>query len=629
MERSFQIIHRRKFIGATADGRVTRSDSPARGVRLWRAPVLPSARDSAFPRRASRFGRAVVLSMLLGALLGVLAPAAVATTAEAGVDERQSHGDKGTRAPEVRTLDGLVRGERSGGVDGDGVDGDKGTRAPEVRTQDGPVRGERIGEVDAFRGIPYAAPPVGMLRFAPPARVTPWTGTLDATGLTPPCPQFASSNGPQSLNENCLLLDVWRPRHSRDFWAGEHFRRARPVLFWIHGGGDAHGGNGSASQHDPSQLVQDTNTIVVTINYRVGAFGFLALPALDAEQRDVSGNAGLLDQQAALRWVHDNIARFGGDPDNVTVAGESAGGWGVCAQLVSPRSRGMFAHVIIQSATCSVFRTQDAALAQGKAVAQSLGCSVTATAAACMRGKDALTLMTAWQGSEQPVVGGRALPVQPGEAIDSGRYNKVPVMYGNTFDELSFIILGNPQMSQEELRQGLAAIYPDHAQAVLAEYGGIRPPAWAFSAARNDPFICGMNDLAGRLSKSTAVWYYEFNDQTPPPEIGVPIELRAVHGSELQYLFDFRRSDGSLKYQRGLDAAEQRLSNQMIHTWAAFVADGNPNHRESLYWPPFRLNNAHILRFAPDNTRVIAGTAFAADHHCGFWKSLGVVLDFH
>jgi para-nitrobenzyl esterase len=236
-------------------------------------------------------------------------------------------------------------------------------------------------------------------------------------------------------------------------------------------------------------------------------------------------------------------------------------------------------------------------------------------------------LLNAWQGDALPVVGGSPLPVQPIEAIDAGDYNRVPVMFGNTFDELSFFMLGNPDMTQDELRVSIAELYPGHFEAILAEYAGARSPAWAFSAAANDPWICGMIDQAGRLSKSTLVWYYEFNDQDPPPEVGIDINLGAYHSGELQYLYGFDRSDGTAKQSRGLNAAEQRLSSEMIGYWGAFAAKGNPNHRRALTWPRFDLHAPQILRFAPDSTAVVDGGRFDADHHCGFWRALGIPLE--
>ena len=487
---------------------------------------------------------------------------------------------------------------------------------PFASTTEGKVRGERLGGVEAFRGVPYAAPPAGERRFAPPARPQRRHGVLDASGLTPPCPQLESSNGPTALGEDCLALDVWRPASSRG-----HDRRTgkRPVLFWIHGGGYL---NGSAGQHDPSGLVRDTGTIVVMINYRMGIFGWLALPSLDEEQGDVSGNAGFLDQQAALRWVRANIGQFGGDRSNVTVAGESAGGFAVCEHLTSPGSRGLFARAVIQSGWCPV-RTQSEALEQGAATAEALGCSDPVTAASCLRGKDVAALLAGWRGQARPVVGGRAHPVAPLDAIDSGRYNRVPTVIGNTRDEFKFVKLGNPDMTAEELRAAVAALYPDDVDAILAEYEGAHPtPADTHSAVVNDPGICGIHDLAGRLARSTRVWHYEFDDQDPPPEIGISVNIGAYHSSELQYLFGFRRSDGTAKYQRGLDPAEERLADQMIGYWGRFAERGSPGWG----WPPFTLSQPLVLRFQPGGSQVVS--SYEADHHCGFWRSLGVPLEF-
>jgi para-nitrobenzyl esterase len=484
--------------------------------------------------------------------------------------------------------------------------------SPVVRTSEGKVRGERLEGVEAFRGIPYAAPPVGKRRFSPPARARRRHGVLDATGLTPPCPQLESSNGPTALDEDCLLLDVWRPRHTG---------RRTPVVFWIHGGGYE---NGSAGQHDPSQMVRDTHTIVVNINYRLGIFGWLALGSLDAEQHDVSGNVGFLDQQAALRWVHRNIRRFGGESRNVTVAGESAGGFAVCEHLTSPGSRGLFAHAIIESGWCPT-RTHEEALQQGADTAAALGCPDPGTAANCLRGKDVLSLLHGWpSGDARPVVGGSAHPVDPIEAIDSGHFNRVPVVMGNTRDEFKFVKLANPDMTADELRQAVAGLYPDDVDAILAEYGDSYPtPADTFSAVINDPGICGIDDISRRLTHSTPVWRYEFNDQSPPPEVdSPPVDIGAYHSSELQYLFGFAKSDGSTKYQRGLDPAERRLSREMIRYWGNFAERGRPGGG----WPRFTESNPLVLQFRPEGSRLIGD--FSDEHRCGFWRGLGVPLEF-
>jgi para-nitrobenzyl esterase len=221
------------------------------------------------------------------------------------------------------------------------------------------------------------------------------------------------------------------------------------------------------------------------------------------------------------------------------------------------------------------------------------------------------------------VIGGRTFPVDPLAAIDSGRYNRVPTIIGNTRNEFSFVKLGNPNMTAEELRAAVAERYPDDDEAILAEYDGAYPtPADTFSAIVNDPGICGIHDLAGRLSRSTRVWHYEFDDQDPPPEIGIDIDLGAYHSSELQYLFGFSRSDGTAKYQRGLDPAEQRLAGEMIWRWGRFAKRGDPGRG----WPRFTLERPLVLRFQPGGSAVV--TSYEADHRCGFWRALGVPLEF-
>src|SRR4051812_1119799 len=212
-----------------------------------------------------------------------------------------------------------------------------------VRTDRGTVRGLTTGRVDKFLGLPYAAPPVGSHRWRPPARAARWKGVRAGVRTGPRCPQVAGYNGPRVEIEDCLYLNVYRPARARS--------RRLPVLFWIHGGGLV---NGSGDQHDGTLMASAGGLVVVSFNYRLGVFGFLGLPALSAEASDrASGNYGLLDQQAALRWTRRNIKAFGGDPGNVTIAGESAGGWSVCAHLASPAVRGLFAAAIMQSGSCA------------------------------------------------------------------------------------------------------------------------------------------------------------------------------------------------------------------------------------------------------------------------------------
>ena len=241
--------------------------------------------------------------------------------------------------------------------------------APVVTTGEGAVQGSTAGTVDEFLGIPYAAPPVGNLRWRPPAPPRDWHGVRNATQFGPSCPQALTGNPllpPGPISEDCLYLNVYAPAVNSDDQGG------RPVLVWIHGGGLVQDG---ARDYDGSELAAD-GVVVVTINYRLGALGFLAHPALASRPGGAAGNYGLMDQQAALRWVQRNIARFGGDPDNVTIAGQSAGGLSVLAQMVSPGARGLFQRAIVESGTYQLTEPSLAAAeTAGQAFAAKAGCA--------------------------------------------------------------------------------------------------------------------------------------------------------------------------------------------------------------------------------------------------------------
>src|SRR4051794_38434409 len=277
-----------------------------------------------------------------------------------------------------------------------------------VRTDRGLVRGLTTGRGDKFLGMPYAAPPVGALRWRPPARAASWKGVRAAVRTGPRCPQVAGYNGPRVETENCLYVNVYRP--------ARRAARRLPVLFWIHGGGLV---NGSGDQHDGTLMADAGRLVVVSFNYRLGVLGFLGLAGLSAEAADhVSGNYGLLDQQAALGWTRRNIAAFGGDPGNVTIAGESAGGWSVCAQLASPLARGRFAAAIMQSGSCASRSLADTERS-GATFASRAGCPDPATAVACLRAKPIGALLDAAPSGEGEMVTAarRALPRAPAHAL--------------------------------------------------------------------------------------------------------------------------------------------------------------------------------------------------------------------
>src|SRR6516162_8576129 len=256
---------------------------------------------------------------------------------------------------------------------------------PVVPTGDGPVRGVTAGGINEFLGIPYAAPPTGNLRWRPPQPPAEWQGVRDATQFWPSCPQPPQGNAtfpPGAISEDCLYLNVYSPAQTGND-RGNTDQNGRPGLVWIHGGGLT---SDASRNYDPAKLAAD-GVVAISINYRLGALGFLAHPALASRPGGPAGNYGLMDQQAALRWVRDNIAGFGGNPDNVTIAGESAGGLSVLAQLVSTGARGLFQKAIIESGSFALNQRPLAdAEAAGEAFATAAGCpGQTAQTAQCLR----------------------------------------------------------------------------------------------------------------------------------------------------------------------------------------------------------------------------------------------------
>src|SRR6516162_8569569 len=308
---------------------------------------------------------------------------------------------------------------------------------PVTGTANGPVRGLANGAVNEFRGIPYAAPPIGALRWQSPQPAASWSGVRDATQFASHCPQSASPFGLASTSENCLFLNVFTPSHHQ---AGSHF----PVMVWIHGGALV---TGESNDYDPVGLVEDGVT-VVTINYRLGALGFLAHPAL-ADADGQSGDYGLMDQQAALRWVRCNIASFGGDPHNVTIFGESAGGLSALSQVASPQASGLFERAIVESGSYNLTQAPLAtAEASGEAFAAKAGCA--SQTAACLRSLSVSTILANQDaGGYTPNINSEVLPETLKTAFATGSFNRVPIINGTNRDEWRLFVAiseltGNP-----------------------------------------------------------------------------------------------------------------------------------------------------------------------------------------
>jgi para-nitrobenzyl esterase len=488
-----------------------------------------------------------------------------------------------------------------------------------VRTDKGFVQGTQAGGAREFLGIPYAAPPVGPLRWRPPRPAARWRGIRDATKPGDVCAQvgtIVSGELNTSTAEDCLYLNVYTPPALP--------RRALPVMVWIHGGGFT---GGAGSIYDGAPLAAGHDVIVVTINYRLGPFGFLALPSLGS----ASGDYGLLDQQAALRWVRRNARAFGGDPRDVTIFGESAGGASVCANMASPAASGLFERAIAESGCFLLGQGKQAAEQHGASFAASLGCTDPATAAACLRGKSAADLLAQAGGALGgwgPVSGTPALPLPVPTAFADGRYAHVPLIQGTNHDEGRFFVgfefdaFGKP-MTAAQYPQVLAGQFGASAAArIQAVYplSGYPSPDLAYAAVFTDARFSCPALQADTLAWRSGVYGYEFADENAPNDFGITFSfpLGAAHSTELQYVF------GKIPFADAtppFTPAQFALSAQMMAYWTRFAAAGNPNGGGAPYWPRFRPASQKVQTLVPDGTGPRAG--FAAEHHCAFWSTIG------
>lgn len=496
-----------------------------------------------------------------------------------------------------------------------------------VRTEAGWLRGQSTAEGRQFLGIPYAQQPVGALRWKEPRPAEPWQGVRGATSFGNRCVQGASWDPGYenpSHTEDCLDLNVYAP---------EGRQRQRPVLVWLHGGGLT---AGAGEDIVPDTFARRTGTVVVTVNYRLGAMGFLAGKGLDAEAADrVSGNYGMLDQQAALRWVRDNIGAFGGDRRRVTIAGESAGGRSVCTQLASPTAKGLYRAGIVQSGAygdCAA-REREEALTQGAAFAKKAGCPDPATALACLRGKPAEEILAAQAGFDWgPVAGGDFLPVQPEEAYENGGASRVPVLNGANSDEgrlfayAQFDGQGKP-LTEEQYPGALTRAYGAELGAkVLKRYpvSGHASPTHAYAAAQGDQlFACPALRMDRALAGRGPVHAYEFADRTSPPfasirDAGRTFDFGATHVNEVQYLF---KHFGLVS---PLNAEQRALARQMVQYWGSFIHGGPPRADGQPTAPDQRTRPGQVLslRTASAGGNELS-TAVGREHQCDLWDRAG------
>ena len=500
---------------------------------------------------------------------------------------------------------------------------------PIVVTPAGTIAGRRIGQMDAYRGIPYAAPPVGALRWEPPQAPTPWSGTLEATRFGPHCPQTASYSGIASTTEDCLYLNVFVPRNTRP-------DANLPVMVWFHGGGFS---VGESDDYNPDKWVAQ-GRIVVTLNYRLGFLGFLATTGLSNEPH-LQVNYGIMDQRAALQWVQTNISAFGGNPGNTTILGQSAGGASVVTHLVSPGSTGLFQNALIESGSY-VFQTVESlqtALSNGNAFATDEGCDPADTA--CLRALPVKKILAAPSpGGVTAIAGGLTvdgtiLPQAPLDAVLAQQYTHVPILQGTNHDEFRlftaelFDLSGGPLTAEE---------YPFFVQATLDEVGlgkyankvlakyplsNYASPDLAISALATDAAFATTAVVSDDLfALGTPVYAYEFADEHCPDDFLPPVSFPygAAHEFELPFLGDsFNRTLLPLK------PGEKTLSATMIDYWTQFSGTGSPNNWNTPLWLPYVPLVGDINEFVPAVPYM--STRFQTFHKTQFWMDLAGLGD--
>lgn len=512
-----------------------------------------------------------------------------------------------------------------------------------VRTDAGDLLGTAGPQGTAFLGVPFAAPPVGDLRWRAPQAVPRWNGVRPAQAFGPACMQDPRipPAGIGNNNEDCLYLNVHVPPR-----AGT--AQPLPVMVWIHGGAFI---NGAGSQYDGTALAREAKAVVVTVNYRLGIFGSLALDALAGE--DKAGNYALQDQQAALRWVRRNIEAFGGDPGRVTIFGESAGGTSVCNQLISPAANGLFHRAIIQSGTCpSVQPSRAQAVAVGNAYAQTLGCVAGPAQLACLRSKPAVQALLASPvidaadpaslGQFSPHIDGAVLPEQARTAFRAGRFHRVPVLLGNNADEgtlfiaLAFELQRGSPMTEAEFQamvRGSAGNADDSpigawaASIVLDAYspGRYGSPNLSAAALLGDSlFACPTQFLARALSDHVPTYAYEFQEKNAPAFIDDPfMPWGAFHASELPFVFGTRivTTPPSPDPAEVATPAQQALSRAMMAYWGQFAATGQPNGAGQRAWPRFNrlLQATQTFKSTGIGTELL-GAPYVR-HQCLLWDA--------
>ncbi|MGA8643000.1 carboxylesterase/lipase family protein [Candidatus Binatus sp.] len=521
-------------------------------------------------------------------------------------------------------------------------------RSPIAFTESGLVIGTTTSGVNQFLGIPYAAPPLGPLRWTPPKPYGLFHGfVLQATQFGGDCTQPTAS-GPFG-SENCLFLNVFTPQNVLADDLLEDHGRGLPVMVWIHGGGLV---NGGAEIYDPTPMVKK-GVIVVTMNYRLGYLGFFAQSALDSEGHP-AGNYGLMDQQFAFKWVRQNIAGFGGDPDQVTIFGESAGGQSVYAHLASPTASRLFRGAISESGSTYEFQSYfdfivsltigetigTVFVPPGDNVAAGFGCSnpgeTSSETSMCLRGLSASALVAVEPLGLFPFVDGTLLTQTPAQAFADGQFNRVPVIHGTNHDEWRAYVEGEYDfgvgpLTDAEYPAAVVALFGDSVDNPFVQFlvdteyplSNYPPPPGVVSAplalgalGTDWAFACPARNADLLLSQYVPTYAYEFNDENAPQgplPPGLTFPLGADHGAEIQYLFNFEAVLGPFT------PAQQQLSDAMINYWTQFAKTGDPNSPDAPTWSPYTAGGS-FESLLPPTPVPEPDASFDTDHKCSsFW----------
>lgn len=471
-------------------------------------------------------------------------------------------------------------------------------------TQSGVVKGLVLPGVQVFKGIPYAQPPVGTLRFRKPELPKSWSGVRAATAFASSCPVLRSPKDQEPFvqgNEDCLYLNVWSPSANT---------LKKPVMVFIHGGGFVNGSTSGPFNdptgagivnipilYDASRFAISSGAVIVTVDYRLGALGFTAHPDFTSEL-GTSGNFGMLDMIAALNWVQNNISAFGGDPSRVTIFGQSTGAIGVCALIASPLATGKFHRAILQSQGCRAYPLEKEE-ASGVALANQVGCG--SHVSSCLRNEKSVLELLKGAGRRTyfPLVDGVLLKDQPLNVIAQGKHNRVPLIVGNTRDEYTKVFTVPFQTVSDELAS--IGRTPEQITSAAAYYRQTHLEPWAWVKMQEDiNFACLQRDL---LRTTNVPTYRYLFDYAPSPFLEL---VGAFHGAELPYLFGTIYNATVVGVPYRATKTDERVEKILQTAWGSFAATGVPLLPEGNSWPAFNSNTERHL-YIGDTVKIGSG----------------------